>query len=328
MTSATRLHGLDALRGIAALCVVGLHAQAVFGGYPGWFAKGYLAVDFFLMLSGFMMARVCEPRLAAGLRPLRFMQARYHRFWPMVALGSLIGIPYLWVRAKGIETFVPALVANFLLLPWPVGRLLFALNIPAWTIFFELVANAAHVLAFRRMSIKSLAALAGLMLVLTIYVALHFGAIDVGARPETFVAGFPRIFLAYLIGILLCRKWGDVPVLPILHWLALIAMPAAILASWWTGFRHWSFDLGFVLLLCPLVIVGGLHVVRQTRLGWLSGAISFPLFAVHVPILEGMRELGFGVTQAVPLALLTALSITWWTNRPVPRRDKLAIQGD
>lgn len=328
MTSATRLHGLDALRGIAALCVVGLHAQAVFGGFPGWFAKGYLAVDFFLMLSGFMMARVSEPRLAAGLRPARFMRARYRRFWSMIALGSLIGIPYLWVRAKGIETFVPALIANFLLLPWPVGRLLFALNIPAWTIFFELVANAAHVFALRCLGIKALAALTGLMLALTIYVALHFGSIDVGARPENFIAGFPRIFLAYLLGILLCRKWGDVPALPIPHWLALVAMPAAILTSWWTGYRHWSFDLGFVLLLCPLIIMGGLRVVRQTWLGWLSGAISFPLFAVHLPILEGMRELGFGVTQAVPLALFTALVITWWTNRPAPRRDEPKIQGD
>ena len=89
-----RLHGIDALRGIAALCVVGLHAHGVFGGYPNWFAKGYLGVDFFLMLSGFMMARVNEPRLAAGLSPLVLMRARYRRMWGTVALGSLIGIPF------------------------------------------------------------------------------------------------------------------------------------------------------------------------------------------------------------------------------------------
>ena len=108
-----RLAGLDALRGIAALLVLGLHARAVFGG-AHWFSKGYLAVDFFLMLSGFLMVRSTEPRLSAGLAPLRFMVARYKRFWPMVALGSLIGVPYLWVRAAGAwDQFLPALIANF-----------------------------------------------------------------------------------------------------------------------------------------------------------------------------------------------------------------------
>jgi hypothetical protein len=46
--------------------------------------------------------------------------ARYKRFWGMVALGSLIGIPYLWIRAGGEWwPFLPALIANFALLPWP-----------------------------------------------------------------------------------------------------------------------------------------------------------------------------------------------------------------
>ena len=51
MNTAPRLAGLDALRGIAALLVMGLHANAVFHGLAP-FSKGYLGVDFFLMLSG------------------------------------------------------------------------------------------------------------------------------------------------------------------------------------------------------------------------------------------------------------------------------------
>lgn len=325
MSSSTRLHGLDALRGIAALCVVGLHSGAVFGGFP-YFAKGYLAVDFFLMLSGFMMARVTEPRLAAGLDPLRFMVQRYRRFWPTVALGSLIGIPYLWVRAGGQwDPFLPALVANFLLLPWPVANLLFALNIPVWTIFFELLANAVHVLALHRVRTRGIAALAGVALALATYVAMQFGSLDVGARPATFLAGVPRILLAYLLGILLLRVRGDRPAPFIPTWLAMIALPAAILGSWALDWRHWSFDLAVVLIVCPLTIVGALNGTRATRLGWLSAAISFPLFAVHLPILEATRELGFGLTAAIPVALgVTALNV-WWTNRPA--RSKAAASA-
>ncbi len=304
------------MRGIAALCVVGLHAHAVFGGYPPYFAKGYLAVDFFLMLSGYLMARTSEPRLATGLSPLRFMAARYRRFWPMMALGSLIGVPYLWVRAGNAADFLPVLIANFLLLPWPLGRLLFALNIPAWTIFFELVANTAHVFALHRLTRRTITVLTLILLGVTIAAAMSFGSLDLGARPATFLAGFPRIFLAYLIGILL-HRWdiglrGPAP----LGWLALIIMPAAILGSWYAGISSWHFDLGFVLIVCPSAILGGLLLTRPSRLGWLSGAISFPLFAVHMPILEGMRELGFGVTSAVPAAFAGAIIILWWTNRP------------
>ena len=311
-----RLYGLDTLRGIAALCVVAFHAHGVFGGFPHWFAKGYLAVDFFLMLSGYLMARTSEPRLAAGLSPLRFMIARYRRFWPMMALGSLIGVPYLWVRAGDFVHFLPVLIANFLLLPWPLGRLMFALNIPAWTIFFELVANTVHVFALRNLRIRTIAGLALLALVVTIAALRSYGTLDLGARPENFLAGFPRIFLAYLLGILLHRLSIALRGPAALCWLALIALPAAMLGSWFGGVSGWYFDLGFVLLVCPFAILGGLLLTRPTKLGWLSGALSFPLFAVHLPVLEGMRELGFGVVAAAAAAIGAALIIVWWTNRP------------
>lgn len=313
--AAPRLAGLDALRGIAALLVMGLHANAVFGGL-GAFSKGYLGVDFFLMLSGFLMARITEPRLAAGLAPQRFMVARYRRFWGMVALGSVIGIPYLWIRSGGEWwPFLPALVANFALLPWPVANLLFALNIPAWTIFAELVANGAHVLALRHLSSRGLAVLVLVLGCLTIWVALAWGSLDVGARPGHVWAAIPRVFLAYGMGIGLWRWRQDRVLLPLPAPLVLAAMPLAIIGSWSLGWRNWQFDLAFVLLLCPLVISGATAITRQTWAGWLSAAISFPLFAVHLPILEAVRELGGGKWQAIPLALATALAIVWWTNR-------------
>ncbi len=311
-----RLQGLDALRGIATFCVVGLHTNAVFGGFP-WLAKGYLGVDFFLMLSGYLMVRITEPRLGSKLRPRQFMVKRYKRFWGMVALGSLIGVPYLWIRAGGaLDPFLPAVIANFLLLPWPVANLLFAVNIPAWTIFAELVANAAHVFALRRLPVAWLAALTAVLFAATIWAAQDYGSLDVGARPTNWLPAVPRIFLAYTLGMLLGRTWQRLPAVPLPTPLTLLAIPAVLVTAVWLGWRHWGFDLAFVSLLCPLVILAALRITASNRAIWLSAAISFPVFAVHLPILEAMRELGYTKGPALIAVALVTSAIVWWTNRP------------
>ena len=327
MSAPARLHGLDALRGIAALLVVGLHAQAVFHHPHSWFSRGYLAVDFFLMLSGYLMARITEPRLAAGLGAGRFMRARYRRFWPMMALGMAIGIPFAWARAGDWQTFLPLFIANMALLPWPFDRVLFALNIPAWTIFFELLANGLHVVLLRRLGNRALSLVALALGAATIWVAMTWGSLDLGARPSNVWPAFPRVLFAYTLGILLWRWLGDRPVRPIPVWLALVAMPLAVVGSHALGWKTWQFDLAFVMLLCPAVILGAQGLARETRAVWLSAAVSFPLFALHLPILEAMRELGFAWQPALAAAFAAALGVTWWTNRPARRMAKPTIKG-
>ena len=148
-SSQGRLPGIEALRGFAALCILLLHTRAVFGGEPV-FGKGYLAVEFFLMLSGFLMAYAQEPRLGAG-GP--FMIKRYKRLWPTMALGGVIGLPRLWIKSADPGTFLATAAANLALLPAWWAPFAFALNIPAWTIFYELVANTLHVFVLRHLKL-------------------------------------------------------------------------------------------------------------------------------------------------------------------------------
>ena len=288
----------------------------MFGGYPGWFGKGYLAVDFFAMLSGFLMVLVAEPRFAQRrARAIPFLLARFRRFWPMMAIGFAIGLPYLWVSSHSVWQFFAAAGANSLFLPYPLRNLVFALNVPAWTVFFELACNIAHVAVLRRVSTPRLTLLVLALLVVTVLTAQRFGSLDLGARPETLLAGFPRIFFAYTAGMLIGRLSGGQSFAPVPAPVAIVAMPLAMIAAWRFGWSGWPFDLAFVVVLCPLVIAGALRIVRQTRLGWFSAALSFPLFATHVPVLEAVRQLGYGVAVAVPLALALAGGIVIWQAR-------------
>lgn len=315
--AADRLNGLDALRGIAALCVVGLHARAIFPHYPDWLGKGYLAVDFFLMLSGYLMARITEPRLAQGLAPWRFATARYRRFWTTVAWGSVLGIPFLWIRTAGDPAwFASALIANFALLPWPADHILFPLNVPVWTILAELLLNVLHVSVLHRLSRGALAVLAVLAGCGTAWVLGTYGSLDVGARPSNAAFAPPRVLFAYLLGILLWRWRDRIPGVRLPASMVLTAMPVAMVAAYFAGWRHGPFDLLFVAVLLPLVLQAGLALTNDDAWMRFSARWSFPLFAAHVPALELVRMFGGGVGAGLALALVVSLALMWWTNRP------------
>ena len=267
------------------------------------FGKGYLAVEFFLMLSGFLMAYAQEARMTKGFAPWAFMAKRYRRLWPMMALGSVIGLPRLFVRASGLGQFLAAAAANLLLLPFPMRRELFALNIPAWTIFAELVANLLHVLIFRHLRLGMIALAIALLAPVVAAIGMAWGDLDVGARPESMWAGLARILFAYLIGIALGRWWRARPPLPVPSWLALPAMPAILAGGWWLGLSQWWFDFAFTVIACPLMIAGGLRLTRFHRAAGRFGQLSFPLFAVQMPILQGMQMLGFGYWSGCLAAL-------------------------
>jgi len=298
-STSNRLPGLEALRGVAAICVLLLHVGAIFQLKP-ILAKGYLGVDFFLMLSGFLMARVQEPRFASGkLQPWPFIAKRYRRLWPMMAAGGVIGLPFLWIRTTGIDQFLLVAAFNLALLPWFGMRWeVFPLNIPAWTIFFELVANVAHALVLRLLPTMAILAGAFACLPMLWWIGDLWGSLDVGSKPENFLFALPRIFFAYFVGIALSRWWGSEPLLRVPALPAILAMPVLLLTAQHLGMSHWSVDVAFVVIACPLMIAGALRLNRLAAPARLLGQLSFPLFALQMPILQGLRKLGFGALES------------------------------
>ncbi|MBN8502515.1 MAG: acyltransferase [Sphingomonadales bacterium] len=310
ITPPYRIHGLDALRGIAALGVFCFHLNVIFPGTAAWSGKGYLAVDFFMMLSGYVMGRTYEARMASGLGITAFVALRHRRLWLTMALGGLIGIPYLWHVTGDPLVFAFAFALNLALLPGSVRHELFPLNNPGWSIFYELVANALHAAFLWRLGHRGLIALIMALLLPMTYFAQLKGDLNFGELTQQAGPALVRCLTSYAIGLLLWRWWRDRPVITIPPVLALIALPTLLLSPW--AGLGWGFDLAFVLVASPLLIAGGLGLRANPRWTVWAGAVSFPLYAVHMATFRTAYLAGIGPVPAAIFALAAALTMAWW----------------
>ncbi|WP_343695001.1 acyltransferase [Flavobacterium sp.] len=209
---------LDGLRGIAALAVVVFHFMEWIFTDPGqnFIGHGFLAVDFFFCLSGFVIGYAYDDRIAKmGLR--NFFISRIIRLHPLVIAGSVLGLlaflfdPFgghleLYSSGKIILTFI----CSIFLIPFPAiedrGFNLFSFNAPAWSLFWEYIANIAY--AFILFKIKR-----NILLLLTLlsagaicYVAYSSGNLLGGWSGPTFWDGCARISYSFLAGLLIYRS--------------------------------------------------------------------------------------------------------------------------
>ena len=159
-----RMVQLDGLRGIAAFMVVFYHMDIVYG-INGPFQRGYLFVDLFFLLSGFVLAVSTEKKLRAGIGAIEFTWVRYKRLLPLVAVGAGVAL----VRAVVIGMADPLTLALWLaldlaMIPSFAGMgPFYRYNGPQWTLFYELVANFLHAAVLHRVPSRWILALAGAM---------------------------------------------------------------------------------------------------------------------------------------------------------------------
>lgn len=315
-----RLPGLDLLRGIAALCVLHFHVLTVYPGRVANLGKGYLAVDFFFMLSGYVMARTYEHHLASGYGAVRFMVGRYRRLWPVMAIGTVIGAPMVVIEIRDPGVWAPIVLANLFLLPALTQFVMFPVNSAAWSILAELAVNLLHATVLWRLPSRALACLIALLFPVLAAMALDWQGLDRGAGTDQLHAAIVRATFAYAIGILLWRRWRDVPPLRIPSALAFLAMPTLLLAGQFLQVRAWYADVAFICL-CPLLVAGGLAYRGDGRIAAWLGAISFPLYAVNSPLLHWTRALGIGPLTGIACALILATCIA---HRMKPRTQPIA----
>ncbi|MDR7101536.1 acyltransferase [Croceicoccus sp. BE223] len=297
-----RLYGLDALRGLAALAVFIFHLDAWFGTIPGNWTRGGMAVDLFFAISGFVMARTFEPRLASGdLSPVRFMVLRYRRLWPVFAIGCAIGAANMLAGGFDPALVIIAFALAMAFLPAPLfDERPFPINGPGWSLFYELAANILHAVALARIGNRAL-------LCLTIIAAFSYLAATAVIGHETggtdvayFLPMAVRALSGYLIGMAIFRfGWQEFQVTP---WVALTTFVLAMIVG--PMLPIWFFNPAFCFILTPVMIIGAARMdSKHASLCAALGLLSYPLYATHRPVIDFARSIGLEMPGAATLSL-------------------------
>ena len=174
-----------------------------------------------------------------------------------------------------------------------------------------------------RMPNRLLALFAVGLVPLACWIGYSFGGLAVGADTATTHLGFIRALLPYCIGVLLWRWWRDQPTFRINPVWALAAMPLLVLAIPAGLTVPWAYDLAFALLVCPLLMAGGLaYTGSNAMLRWIGG-ISFPIYAINLPLLLWSKALGLGMVTGLALSLALA---AWLAMRSTSRPPRAGPQ--
>lgn len=322
---AGRNHLLDGMRGCAALLVLffhlgsNIHAQGV----PG----GYLAVDFFFILSGFVVMRAYGGRLGGEWSFGRFLQARLTRLYPLYLFGGLLGLATtLAVMAAGLRVpFTPAgwrlaldAAVNLLLLPDPFrGPTMFPLNPPGWSLSLEVAVNLLFGLALFRAPKAALWAVALVGAAMMVAGAAKHGSLDAGAVRTFYYVGVGRTLWGFTVGVLLARyglgeRRRAAPRLAAV----LLAVLAAVMMATVQGPARLTLDLAAAFVVFPAIVaVAATREVgpRALRLCALLGDLSFALYATHYPLVYPLRLLcdGLGLRAGAAIALSAVVCIAF-----------------
>ena len=345
---------LDGLRGVAALLVVWYHVFEGFqfaGNKPviDFINHGYLAVDFFFILSGFVVGYAYDNRWGKTLTLGGFFRRRLIRLQPMVCMGALIGAASFLL--SGMErwdgthatlwlTFL-AFVCGCLMLPALPGMPrevrgngeMFPLNGPCWSLFFEYVGNIVYALFIRRLSTRLLAVLSFALCCALAWFAVTaqsgYGSIGVGWTVDrtNILGGSLRMLCPFTMGLLLSRIFKPIHYARGAFWtsaaLLLIIFHVPYIHSDGALSLNGMFEAACIIAVFPLVVwyaaSGKTTDIASTRICRFLGDISYPLYIVHYPIMYAFymwliktRQYTLYETWPAALAAVTASIILAW----------------
>lgn len=332
---------IEGFRGLAALSVIGVHGATLFGGLVP--RHGYLAVDFFFILSGIVMASSYDARLASGALTLRrFIAMRLIRLMPTIVLATLFAVlvhgailiagrgegvtPFADLRSLGLSA---ALTLVLVPQPWVDGRNYYPLNGPFWSLGFELLVNIVFAACWR--------ALHGIRLALLL-AACAIGIVALTPADGSFAQGFAvehgwlaacRAGFGFFAGVALVRIESRGP---LRSNLAVLAGAAALAALFWAPVTIAYADAVAVLVLLPALAWLAMRfdpAGALARVAEALGKASYPVYALHVPLLlvtlaamqiAGLRDLAPSAGAAIGfVCAVTAVGygVDRWLDVPI-----------
>lgn len=305
---------LDGLRGVAAMMVVVFHLFETFTGgnhLKQIINHGYLAVDFFFVLSGFVIGYAYDDRwskMSLG----NFFKRRLIRLHPMIIMGMIIGAigyyfsasPILFpaISQMPVWKLLLVMLVGCTLLPVPLSMdirgwgEMHPLDGPAWSLFFEYIANILYALFIRKLPNKILALLVLLAGLATIHLAVTSpNGVVIGGwslEPHQLRIGFTRLLYPFFAGLLLSRiaKPGRIRHAFIgcsFLVIAVLAFPRVGGSGhlWMNGL----YDSFSILIMFPLIVFLGASGELKGK--WVSavckfsGDISYPIYIIHYPLI-------------------------------------------
>ena len=330
---------LNGLRGVAALMVILYHVFEGFATSPfdQRFNHGYLAVDFFFILSGFVVGYAYDDRWKA-MKPKDFFKRRLIRLHPMIVLGVVLGVITFFIQGSekwngspvSVSLIMLALLLHLFLIPAVPGSgaevrgngEMFPLNGPVWTLFFEYIGNILYALFIRRLSTKALTVLvvlAGVGLAsFAVFNFSGFGHLGVGWTMADYnmPGGFLRLLFSFSVGLLMSRVFKPVKIrgafwICSLTIILLLSVPYVGNAEtmWMNGLYDAVSTIIFFPLLVYLGASGKTTDITTSKFCKFLGDISYPLYVVHYPFMYlfyawlWSNELTFPQTWPVGLLL-------------------------
>lgn len=310
---------LDGLRGVAALLILWYHIHEGFAFAHGdavisGINHGYLAVDFFFILSGFVIAYAYDDRWEKGFTLGQFFRRRLIRLHPMVIAGALIGALSFAIAGftrwngshSGLFSVILATVCGALMLPAVPGTAMdvrgnaeaFSLNGPAWSLFFEYIGNIIYALLLRRLSTGAIAVIAVILgaglSFLTVFDVTGAGCLSVGWTMADwgFFSGLVRMMFPFTTGMLLARLFRPGKIKGA-FWICSAALAAIFFVPFiengGTVSKNGIYEMLCIMILFPVIVWTGAsgattHKVSAGICKFL-GDISFPLYITHYPVM-------------------------------------------
>lgn len=327
---------LDGLRGVAAVMVVIFHLfeSHATSHLDQIVNHGYLAVDFFFLLSGFVIGYAYDDRW--GKMTVRdFFKRRLIRLQPMVVMGMLVGGILFYFQASDLWPNIAqtpvwkmllVMVIGMTLIPLPLSMdirgwtEMHPLNGPGWSLFYEYIANILYAIGVRKFSNTAL-----ILLVLVTGIGLAHYVITSPAgdivggwalTAEQMYIGFTRTLFPFFAGLLLFRLGKLASIKNAFVWCSLLVV--AILAFPRIGgaenlWQNGLYEAICIIVFFPLIIFLGASGEVKSRIGKrickFTGDISYPLYITHYPLvycyMAWVSKNKATISQGAPYMILT-----------------------
>jgi peptidoglycan/LPS O-acetylase OafA/YrhL len=284
---------LDGMRGMAAIMVVLYHffSNLEFR----LFGTSVLAVDFFFMLSGFVIAHSYEQKFHQGFKFKKFMSLRVIRLTPMIIFGAAIGLfNYEMLYLYENKSFDIRGINDFFLTIFMIPKSLFVsgsmfpLNGVLWSLFFEYIAYILFAVVLFRLSNKWLA----LVCVIAFGLMVHWSSSAFGENAPIydkpgFIDGFSRVIFSFPMGMLICRLSKKISFSSPLLFSVLFAFLLLFLSLPREVLPYYFYIITYSIL-APAVIFLGSKVQLDggyKKIAEFLGDVSYPLYQIHFQLL-------------------------------------------